>query len=52
VLPDFRAPDNIRLGLAPMYTTFDEIYRAVEMVCEIVDEGLYKEYGDVGATVT
>ena len=30
LIPDFREPDNIRLGIAPLYISFEEIYEAVE----------------------
>ncbi|MCJ7714901.1 MAG: kynureninase, partial [Anaerolineales bacterium] len=29
VIPDFRAPNNIRLGIAPLYTNFGDIQRAL-----------------------
>ncbi|MGC7095579.1 kynureninase [Amycolatopsis lurida] len=32
VLIDFRAPDGIRLGLSPLTTGFEELYRAVEVI--------------------
>ncbi|NDV62976.1 kynureninase [Puniceicoccales bacterium CK1056] len=36
VIPDFRTPDNLRLGVAPLYQTFEELARAVERIREIV----------------
>ncbi len=44
VIPDFRAPDNIRFGIAPLYTTFEEIYRAAAALKEIVEQGIYLNY--------
>lgn len=35
VVPDFRAPNLIRLGVAPLYTRFSEIWDAVEVIAEI-----------------
>lgn len=52
VIPDFRAPDNIRLGIAPLYTTFTEIYQALERMRIIVEEGLYQEYSSERFSVT
>jgi kynureninase len=44
VIPDFRAPDNIRLGVAPLYTTFVEIHRALERMRTIVQDEIYARY--------
>jgi kynureninase len=44
VLPDFRSPDNIRLGLAPLYTSFAEVWEAVERIRRVVQEGRYRAY--------
>lgn len=52
VLPDFRAPDNIRLGIAPLYTSFADIQTAVERMCRVIDEGLHLKYADRAPTVT
>lgn len=46
VLPDFRAPDSIRLGIAPIYTTFSEILTAVIRMKEVVEHRLYEQYPD------
>jgi kynureninase len=35
VVPDFRAPDSIRLGLSPLTTTFDEVHRAIDRIAEL-----------------
>ncbi|HLZ62418.1 MAG TPA: kynureninase [Ktedonosporobacter sp.] len=44
VLPDFRPPDNIRLGLAPLYTSFRDIHTAVMRLRQIVTDRLYEKY--------
>lgn len=44
VLPDFREPDNIRFGLAPLYTSFAEVWQAVDRTRRVVEEKLYLKY--------
>jgi kynureninase len=44
VLPDFREPDNIRLGLAPLYTSFEEVWEAVDRIRQVVEEERYLRY--------
>ena len=44
VLPDFRAPDNIRLGIAPLYTSFTDLFNAVMRIKQIMDEKLYENH--------
>jgi kynureninase len=44
VLPDFREPDNIRLGLAPLYTSFAEVWEAVDRIRRVVEEGRHLRY--------
>jgi kynureninase len=44
VIPDFRTPDNLRLGIAPLYCTYTDIYRALQRVRQIVVERLYEQY--------
>jgi kynureninase len=52
VLPDFREPDNIRLGLAPLYTTFAEVWQAVDRIRQIVEEGRHLTYPEARLQVT
>jgi kynureninase len=52
IIPDFRAPDNIRLGVNPLYTSFSEIQTAVERMQRIVMEKLYEKYPAKTSTVT
>ena len=52
VIPDFRAPDNIRFGVAPLYTTFAEIYRALARVRTIVVDKIYTQYSNDKFAVT
>ncbi len=44
VLPDFREPDNIRLDLAPLYTSFAEVWEAVDRIRRVVEEERYLWY--------
>lgn len=52
VIPDFRTPDNIRLGLSPLYTTFRDVHTAVIRMRELVRAGIHREYAGARATVT
>jgi kynureninase len=52
VLPDFRAPDNIRLGIAPLYNSFTDLCRAVIQMKRVVDERQYAEYPLLAPIVT
>jgi kynureninase len=52
VLPDFRRPDNIRFGIAPLYNTFTELYTAVTRLKTVVEERLYEKYSQQTDTVT
>ena len=44
VIPDFRYPDNIRLGLAPLYTSFVEIHEGITRLRRVIVERLYEKY--------
>jgi len=52
VIPDFREPDSIRLGVTPLYTTFEEIYRAIGRIREIVVDKIYLDFGNKRLFVT
>jgi kynureninase len=52
VLPDFRRPDNIRLGIAPLYNTFADLHTAVERLRAVVAERLYERHDPSNLTVT
>ena len=38
VLPDFRAPDSIRLGLSPLTTSFADVARGIAVLAELARE--------------
>ena len=52
VIPDFRKPDNIRLGIAPIYTRYTDIYEAMHRLRQVMLEKLYERYGSMENTVT
>ncbi|MCK4747397.1 MAG: aminotransferase class V-fold PLP-dependent enzyme, partial [Bacteroidales bacterium] len=52
VIPDFREPNNIRLGLSPLYTTFEEIYRAMNQLRYIIENKSYEKYPRTRDAVT
>jgi kynureninase len=41
VVGDFRAPDMIRFGFAPLYNTHEEAWAAAEILAEILDKRLW-----------
>jgi kynureninase len=52
VLPDFREPDHIRLGLAPLYTRFLDVWQAVDRLRRVVEEGRFHNYAEERLPVT
>lgn len=51
IIPDFRPPNNIRLGIAPLYNTFEEIFLTVIRIKKIVETKEYERFGDEKLTV-
>jgi kynureninase len=52
VVPDFRAPDVIRLGSAPLYTRFVDVWDALDRLRTLVVSGAYLEVEAGPARVT
>ena len=52
VIPDFREPDNIRLGLAPLYTSFTDVWEGFDRIKRVMDEKRYEKYPKQKLTVT
>lgn len=52
VIPDFRTPDNIRLGVAPLYTTFAELVEAVDRIARVVESKAFERYVRMAHEVT
>ena len=41
VVGDFRAPDVLRFGLTPLYTSFADVEAAVRAIAAVMDEGAW-----------
>jgi kynureninase len=52
VIPDFREPDNIRLGFAPLYTSFTEIWQGFNRIKRVMEEKHFEKYTRRKLTVT
>jgi kynureninase len=52
VIPDFRRPDSIRLGLPPLYTRFVDVWDAVDRLAGLVEEGVHERTPEGAARVT
>jgi kynureninase len=44
VIPDYREPDNIRLGFAPLYISFTDIWEGFDRIRKVVEEKRYENY--------
>ncbi|MDW3219599.1 MAG: aminotransferase class V-fold PLP-dependent enzyme [Acidimicrobiales bacterium] len=52
VIPDFRAPDNIRLGLSPLTTSHLDAHTAIERLARVIEGDLAAGYPADRAAVT
>ena len=52
VVPDFRTPDRVRLGPAPLYTRFVDVWDAMDRFRAVLDEGAQEAYPAERARVT
>ncbi len=52
VVPDFRAPDSIRLGLPPLYTRFVDAWEIVDRLALLVESGEHEQVDAAPARVT
>lgn len=46
VIPDFRAPNGIRLAPVALYNTFEEIWQTIHILKTIMKEEQYKEFSN------
>jgi len=44
VIPDFRSPNGIRLAPVALYNSFEDVWRTVQILKNIMEEELYKKY--------
>ncbi|MCB9144954.1 MAG: kynureninase [Anaerolineales bacterium] len=44
LIPDFRAPDNLRLGFAPIYLSFTDVWEGFDRIRRVMDEKRYEKY--------
>ncbi len=52
VIPDFREPDNIRLGLTPMYTSFQDVWESINRIQRVVTEKRHLHFPETRQAVT
>jgi kynureninase len=52
IVPDFRAPDSVRLGVPPLYTRFVDVWDAIDRLQRLVAAGEHLAYDDTRARVT
>ena len=44
LIPDFRAPDNLRLGFAPLYLSFSDVWEGFDRIRRVMEEKRYEKY--------
>ncbi len=44
IIPDFRPPNNIRLGITPLYTSYCDIYYTIQKISHIIKNKEYENF--------
>jgi len=52
VIPDFRTPDRLRLGLAPLYTRFVDVYDGLARLRDLIAAGRHLDFPAERSRVT
>jgi kynureninase len=52
VIPDFRTPDRLRIGLAPLYTSFAEVHEGFTRLRRIMESDSWRGYPSARGRVT
>jgi len=52
VVPDYRGPDSIRLGVAPLYTRFVDVWDAIDRLRGVVERGDHRRFDAMPGRVT
>ncbi|WP_338090883.1 kynureninase [Planosporangium thailandense] len=52
VIPDFRTPDRLRMGLAPLYTRFVDVHEGFDRLRTIMRSGAWRDFPAERARVT
>lgn len=52
VIPDYREPASIRLGISPLPTSYTEVFEGFERLMDLVQSGDYKKVSQSESRVT
>lgn len=52
VIPDFRSPDNLRLGFAPLYLSFADVWEGFDRIRRVLEEKKYEKFPQQKLAVT
>jgi kynureninase len=52
VIPDFRPPNIIRLAPIPLYVSYHDVWKVVQILKMVIDEGDIEKFSDDKSTVT